>query len=249
MYERLRALLLTTIFVSFLTGWSPALAAEAETKFSNQSELGVVIAGGNTKSTTINLKQNSEYSWSKNKVRGYGALLYGKSENEVTARNWHAGLRYERELSPRFSLFAGFLYEVDKFAGFNSQRSFDLGAKYYFIKEEGHYLFNETGYRNTYEDRIDGSAEDSKTSHIARVYVEWGKQLSESTKTKLWVEYLPDFADTNNYRFNFEPSLSMTVEKNFAVKLAYLGKYQNQPATAEKLKFDYTYTTSLVADF
>lgn len=240
------------IFSAFLLYLIPtnfAFAEEVKTTFKNQSELGVVIAGGNTKSQTVNLKTNSEYTWSKNLLRGYGALLYGKADGEINARNWNAGLRYEREVGKRLSLFFGILYEVDKFAGYDSRRSADLGVKYYFIKEQDHYLFNEGGYRYTYEDRVDGSAKDSLTSHIARLYAEWGKNLSETTKIKFWAEYLPDFADSNNYKLNFEPSLQMIVRENFSVKLAYKGNYQNQPATAENLQFDYTYTTSLVADF
>lgn len=221
----------------------------ADTKFSNQSELGVVLAGGNTKSSTVNLKQKSEYVWDKNTLRGEGGLLYGKANDEVNARNWFAGLRYERELSERFSLFAGVLYQVDTFAGFDNRKSIDLGGKYFFIKEEGHYFFNETGYRYTDENRVAGSSPASLTSHILRLYAEWGRNIFESTKVKFWVEYLPDFANTSNYRLNFEPSLQTVMSGTFSLKIAYLGKYQNVPSTAGNVQFDYTYTTSLVADF
>ncbi len=153
-------------------------------------------------------------------------------------------------MSEKFSLFTGFEYESDTFAGFDNRSNFDLGGKYYFITDgDKHYFFNETGYRLSKENRVEGSDPDSITSHIARVYFEWGKQLSESTKTKFWVEYLPDFSNTRNYRFNFEPSLQVSMTKMLSLKMAYLGKYRNEPSTAGNLKFDYTYTTALVADF
>ena len=95
--------LLNVLLLLFVVNPLGAQAEESESKFTNQSELGVVIAGGNTKSQTINLKTNSEYTWTKNLIRGYGALLYGKADGEINARNWNAGLRYERKVGKRFS--------------------------------------------------------------------------------------------------------------------------------------------------
>jgi len=68
---------------------------------------------------------------------------------------------------------------------------------------------------------------------------------------KLWTEFLPDLTDKKNVQINFESSLGVILSKYFSLKLAFLGKYDNEPVLASPAlkKFDYLYTTSLVAKF
>ena len=73
--------------------------------------------------------------------------------------------------------------------------------------------------------------------------------MSKTISGKIWVELLPDLTNSSNLQVNFEPSLSVVLTGNLFLKLAFQGNYDGEPAIAGNKTFDYTYTTSLVAEF
>ena len=83
--------------------------------------------------------------------------------------------------------------------------------------------------------------------HYARAYFEGAKSIAGSLFAKLWTEFLPDLTDKDNFQLNFEPSLNVIISKYFSLKLGYLGKFDNVPAEAGLKKYDWIYTTALVA--
>ena len=217
---------------------------------SHESELGVVASGGNTDSQTINAKQLTAYKWTSNELSSKGNYLYGEANEVKSANSWSLGLRYDRNFSERFGAFLGNLWEGDEFAGVDYKSNVDLGLKYFILKtDDKNYLVSELGYRYTYENRDEASLVDSVTDHYARAYLEAGYQLSESVSAKLWLEYLPNLSDSDDYLINFEPSLSVALSSIFSMKVAYLGKYDAQPSAAGNKDYDWLYTTSLLAKF
>lgn len=239
------------LFFLLLVFTSDLLFAEGPNEgWNHSSEAGIALVGGNSSSETIHLKQETKYGWEKNLLKLNGHYLLGKSSGIESAKNWSAGLRYERTLSEQFSAFVGNSWNGDKFAGFDYRANIDAGGKYLFINtDKANYLFSETGYRFTYEKRIPLVTPNSDSQHIIRLYFEGGKALSESITAKLWVELLPDISDTKNFAYNFEPSLNVSVSSHLALKLAFLGRYDALPAIAGNKKFDSLYTTSLLANF
>lgn len=165
-------------------------------------------------------------------------------------RQWGLGLRYEHIINDKFSVFVGPGVEGDTFAGYVTRINADLGGKYtFFNTDKKNYFFNETGYRYSSEKRVPSAGSISITSHYLRTYFELAHTLSESTFFKLWLELLPDLSNSSNFLMNFEPSFNVIMSNHLSLKLAYLGKFDNQPAVATNSKLDYTFTTALVADF
>jgi hypothetical protein len=222
-------------------------------KWSHESELGAAIAGGNTNSKTITFKQTTSYAWSKNLLRLDGMFLYAFSNGTKTGQQWMAGLRYERIMTNWLSLFLGHNWQGDIFAGYDYRVNNDIGAKMWIVEgdKKNNYLFNETGYRFTYENRIAGVVPASLKLHYVRIYFEGAKSLTDILFAKVWTEFLPDLEHKSNFQFNFEPSLGVVLTKYLSLKLGFLGRYDNQPTiqTPVLKKFDYLYTTSLVAKF
>ena len=226
---------------------------EKPSSWSHESELGVALAGGNTDSKTINFKQVTSYEWSRNLLRLDAMFLYGFSDGKKSAEQWLGGLRYERALSEHFSAFLGHNWNGDIFAGYDYRINNDIGVKYYIVPgdKKNNYFFNETGYRFTYEKRVSGSDPLHLNISYIRVYFEGSKSLSEILFLKVWTEFLPDLTDKANLQFNFEPSVGVKLTKYLSLKLGVLGKYDNKPTLQIPAlkKFDYLYTTSLVAKF
>lgn len=232
-----------------LPAWSWAEESEKKPKdgIAHESEVGVVIIGGNSKASTYNAKQMTGYRFGKNELTATTSILLGTAASNITTRYWTAGIRYDRYINDRLSLFAASLWEGDTFSGYEYRINMDLGAKYYWIQAgDNDYAFNELGYRYRNEHTIDASV---IISHFARVYTEAAKSINDRVFAKIYVEILPDLADTENYQVNFEPSLRVSLSSALALKLAYQGRFDNKPAVSGLEKFDYKYSTALIAKF
>lgn len=223
-------------------------------EWDHSSELGVVIATGNTESRTENAKHESKVNWAeKNTFKAFGSYIHTFTEVDATETDfeiWDFGGRYDRKVSKKVSLFFGNSWEGNRDAGYSYRTNIDLGAKYDFYKDSKHDYFNtEAGYRFTYEEKTPGSSPASERKHIARVFFGYGKEFREGVHFKWWVEFLPDLSETENIEINTEPSLSVALTDLLSLKVAYLIKYDNVPATDGNERLDSLYTTTLVANY
>lgn len=236
------------LFLTFaLTFCHNAFAIEAtESKITNESEVGVAVASGNTKSKNYNVKQANAYKFDANTLKFDARFLNSFSNDVESARYLFGGLRYERELNDKFSLYAAEGFESDKFAGYHLRHLNDVGAKYSIIKEETFYWLAEAGYRYTNEKFNDGT-HDYKNS--IRTYTELEKKWNPSVSTKYFVEYIPNIDESKDYQINTELSVSAALTSVFSIKSAYLLRYDHMPAPASTTKTDTLLTTALVAKF
>jgi len=223
-----------------------AFAQDAK-KFSHESELSVVTAGGNSKLETYNAKTSNTYKLNTANLLAFGGhYTLGSASEVISTRNWDANLRFEHVLNEKFNVYLGEIVEGDKFSGFTERYNSDFGFKYKLIATDKLNLFTELGYRYTIQKAVDGS---EQKDHKARLYAEGNKVFSESFNGKLWVEYLPNFSDSDDWSLTFEPSLAFTMSSNFSLKFAYKGIYDQKPAVSGNKKFDFLYTTALIAKF
>jgi putative salt-induced outer membrane protein len=223
------------------------LSASARAELKNESQAGVVIAGGNSRSQSLSLQQENSYTWEKNTLGFKGNFLQSKSFGVLDAKRWDAALRYERALTDRLSVFLGQGVESDRFAGFMQRYNTDIGPKYIFIKNQGGLDWSgELGYRYSLERRLDSTR---VHKNQVRAYTELNKKWNEGTSSKFWVEYLPNFSQSEDWLLNSELSTSAAFNAVFSVKLAYLIKYDNEPAPSAIHRTDSLFTTALVAHY
>ena len=232
-----------TIFNLMLV--SLPIAAHAEWK--NESQAGIVITGGNSRTQSLNLKSESQYSFTKNTFRFDANYLQAKQSGVKSAESWMLGLRYERAFRETLSGFLAQSVEGDRFAGILQRYNTDVGAKQYLYKRPKDFeWFLEGGYRFTSEHSSDGIKQNFQKG---RLYTEAEKFWASATSTKLWLEYIPNFTRSQAWLFNGEVSASSALNSIFSVKTAYLVKYNNEPPVASAMKTDTAFTTSLVAKF
>ena len=231
---------------------SALICSSVFAKFSHESELSMVVVGGNSESETYYAKTQNIYELNKNKFTLGGHYTLGSSkadgdlESEITVRNWDINLRYDRSLTQKIGLFLGEQIEGDKFSGYDKRYNTDFGLRYDFIKNDKTTLYSDLGYRYTVEKKVDNT---ETKDHKARVYLENTNVHNETLSSKFWIEYLPNFSESEDWIINFEPSLKVNLHKMLSLKLAYKGTYDNQPAVLGNKKFDYAYTTALIAKF
>ena len=131
-------------------------------------------------------------------------------------------------------------------AGFERRFNSDIGGKYGIFKAETFRWDAELGYRYTSEDR---TTPPNLYSNFGRVYTELSKDWTPTSSTKFWVEYLPNFTHPKAFLLNSELSATSVLTTIVSVKLAYLLKYNADPAAGITQKADTFFTTSLVAKF
>lgn len=247
--------ILLLLIVLFTQSLSFAQAGKEETSDSSssfidnlkhQSEASLVQVTGNTESESYSAKQKTSYTQDLNSYTLMGSYLRTKANSTETARSWDTSLRYERELSTMWSAFLQQGAESDVYSGYVQRDNSDIGGKYFIIKSEPKHFLTELGYRyiKTYSTL-------GQTTYVnsARLYLEYAQSLNESVRAQVWIEYLPNFKDSDAYLINYEPSLSVMLSKVFSLKVSRLTKYQNVPPAGKDKKEDVRFTTSLVANF
>ena len=251
---------LLTLFLSSLA--TAADATKGKVSFKNETEVGIVIVGGNTNTEVYNAKTLNDWTLSESAILTLGgSYLEGRKLNEVTdvmevdAKQWDAILKFEKRLSDIWSSVFSQNIESDKFNGYAQRYNTDVGLKWRAIDDKDFYIHTEIGYRYTIENNVDDNKNDqgfedgTRKDNKARLYYEMGGTVNTNIKGKFWVEYIPNFGETQDWLLNFEPSLSMILNNTFALKLAFEGRYDNQVNVDGNKKFDYTYTTNIVATF
>ncbi len=221
--------------------------SDVRAEFTNKTEGGLVITSGNSRTQSIQGKHLSVYHWDSNDLSLKSSFLKGKSDGVLNAKKWDASLRYERTFTEFFSGFLSQGVESDRFAGYQQRFNSDVGPKYFFIKEQNDWnWFGEGGYRYSRERRTNGSKSNSTKG---RLYTEVAKKWGTGSSSKLWLEYVPNFSNSNDWLFNSEFSTEAALGSILSLRVAYLLKYDNQPDSVDKKKADSTLTTSLVASY
>ncbi len=225
--------------------WGSLLSVSAMAEFKNESEVSMVVTGGNTEVEVYNAKTTNEYTLDKNTFTLGGHYMYGTTTNVISSRNWDINGKYERLLSKHLGTFLGVVYEGDEFAGIDSRLNTDLGASYHYIKTEKLDGRIELGARHRTEKSIQGTKLDQMQG---RAYAVITRKKTEDVELKFWAEYLPNFTTPSDWQINFAPSFQYNFHSSLALKWSYIGKYDNLPVPGNK-KFDFQYVTSLIANF
>lgn len=224
-------------------------AQEAEkSPWAHESEVSVIQVSGNTESESYSAKQKTTYTFDKNIVSTTGRYIQTKAGTVETARSWDLGAKYERTLSEMWAVFAAHGAESDTFAGYVQRDNTDLGGKFYFVKTDAQNIFTEVSYRATQNTKVEGSKHPNGNENKGVVYVEWYQKLNETVSAKIWAKYQHNFTESDYYMLDYEPSLSVMMNKILSLKVSHLTKYQNEPGVGRK-KEDRSLTTSLVAKF
>ena len=242
-----------------------ALSSLAQTPEENKlglhhtSELGYIVVGGNAKSTSLSAKQETWYQMTENLVKLKAQYLRSSAMDPATrqvnetAKNWSTSLRWEHIYSPdKLSVFSEAGILGNEFIGLELGQQYGLGVKYFLMASDNFKWSAEFGYQYLHEEfvtNIDPAQPTYREAHFARLYSKAEYSYSPSVKCSLWVEYLPDIKDSENYRFNFGPEVLTVLSETFSLKFGYEGFYRNIPVNPNPIRLDFRHTTALIANF
>lgn len=229
--------------------WGSESSESNDTPWKHESELGIVVNGGNSQAETLNTKTQSTYALGGDQIRLWGQYIFSATSRIMKVRNWRVASAFDWYFSERTATFFSPGSEGDTFAGYQYRLNMDVGSKHFLIKNKEDSVMAELGYRYRFEKAVDAAIYLYARSHFIRLYIEQLHYWRDGLFTKTWVELMPDLADSQNLNLNFEVSLTSAFNEHFALKLAYGGRYDHQPAVIGDERFDYIYTTSFVANY
>lgn len=244
------------ILVSLLASltFCQAFAADPP-QLTGESEASIVMIDGLSKSETWGAKTKNTYSFENaDNISIFGKYLRtatqaaGAANKSETALNWEAGLRYERVLTKKLNGFIQHKAEADPYNGIFTQRdSTDLGAKYLITQSETTVFLTEIGVRHSTQipDFVDSKGEAKNSTTAGRLYLEVSNKFNEATAGKIWIEHVPNFAESDFNYTKAEASLSVAMNSTLSLKTAY-EIYHREVGPKKDTS---TWTTALVARY
>lgn len=231
----------------FLAGFVLGIAnvgAEESRSFKNETELGIVVTGGNTDVSTLTFKQSNSLIFTSNSIHLHARYLRSTSQEIEQAFQWGFGAKFEQILNDRVGLILGQLVEANPYQKINQRYATDAGVKVHFYRKEKDLTwFAETGYRFTRENYPGSFA----NLNFLRISSEIENYLAESLSAKLGVEFLPNLDRWKGYQFNGAASINAAVSSVVSLKTGYELRYNNEPPVGAKAPSDRIFTTSIVA--
>lgn len=239
---------LLTIGVSLLGLPCIAVAEDANNKsWSDDAELSYVSTSGNSSVSTLaaknlytqKLAEHLSFLW---KLEA----LKGKSDGVMTAERYFTDLRLEYDYTERAYSYVNTGWMTDKFAGVDERVNVGVGGGYKFLNGPQSFLKSEAGVSAVKESYIDNT---DRRFTEGRVFGEYVYAFTKKNKFSQSIEYLHDFDNTGNYRYNSETAVTATMTDNLSLKVSYLIKYDHEPIPSTLGKRDTIFSTAIVASF
>lgn len=229
------------------SGFEGVVRPEDEAKDTTELELsaGGVTAIGNTRSVAITNAGKFRLRRGDNQLSMQTAANYAKAAAsrdegmETTVGNVQGRIRYDRFLTENLAAFLATSLRHDTFQGLDVRLNIDPGFAFYFIDEKLHQFWTELGYDLQYDvrtqdaiaaARADGIVVDkTQTRHNGRAFVGYQNSINPNVSLTTGFEYLQAVPETENFRLNWDVSLSSNVGGAFSVATSFTLKYDNNP--------------------
>jgi putative salt-induced outer membrane protein len=173
-------------------------------------------------------------------VKAKAAFAQTETEGVLSTRSLVAGMRADRFLSPRTSLFTEYDYLRDLFAGIEQRHTVAGGIAYRLVDHAPHQLTIDAGLGYEHEARVD---EESENRAIFTPGLTYRWKLSETSESVEELRYLQAFEDLDDWKLDQAVAITAAINTQFSLKLANTVRYVNLPP----LGFESTDTITSVA--
>lgn len=209
-------------------------------------DLGLVNISGNTDQTTGSAGNKLILISGGWKFTQTFAVTYARTNDSVTTEQWQAGVRGDRDLSKRLTLFVLTDFQRNTFAGLRSRLSPSFGLSAMAIAAPRDTLRLEAGGGYTFQRAVPpDSGRNFPAGRFAAIY---HHQLSAKASFEEAVEFLPNFDVSADYRINSETAITAPITAGIAMKASYVVHYEGLPEPGFK-KTDRILTTGIQVTF
>ncbi len=207
---------------------------------------GLVSTSGNTNNTSLNVGDQivgHRDGWTLTQTF---SLVYGKNDSVVTTSLWRAGVRGDRAIAKRASLFVLATFDRDSFAGISSRYTPQVGIAAAVVAAPRDSLQVELGATYTWLNAV--RPDTARTSAGARLAAHYEHFLSAKSVISEAFEYLPNLKDGHDYRINSETDVVAPITAGIAMRAGYTIRYNALPVDDHK-STDRILTTGIQVTF
>ena len=203
--------------------------------------LGASWASGNSDSKSVNVTADAVKATQYDKWTLYGRMLYGEDENQTTSDQLSAGVRYDRDITPKWFHFGILDWLRDRPANLNRRISLNSGLGYHFYKRDDGFWDVFAGLGYSHDDLVaQTEVADAQRSNYGRAELLIGEQsehrISDTATLKQRLSFFPSLEDSDSYRGVFDVSLSVAVNRRFDLTAALNYRYNSEPGTGLEKK-------------
>jgi putative salt-induced outer membrane protein len=203
--------------------------------------LGYVQTSGNTQLSTVNIADRLTFRPSQQWTFAQtAAWVYGYNDSTETANQLLAGLRADRNLGPRFSVYALAGYERNPFAGIERRFDEGFGLSWKAVTVPKHRLSLDLGIGNNQQ--VTGGV--STSFFVARVAPRYRFNITDKAYFEESLEFLENLDDTGDLRTASNTVLVAPLTGSIALRFGYQMRYDAEPVPGFK-KLDTTFTSGV----
>lgn len=215
-------------------------AAAAEWK--GNAELGYVQTGGNTDTSSLNLKGKGINDGDEWRTTVEAAALNSDSAGTTTSEKYNFSVQLDWKMSESGYLFARYGYEQDKFGGYNSRMSETVGYGFDILKEDDMTWNAEIGGGARQSEDLAGV---STSDTVVRASTVFNWKISD---TATFSQELKTEGGDAGYTTNSVTALTNQVAGNLSSKISY-SLQNNSKAPAGTKDTDTILAASLVYSY
>lgn len=222
-------------------------AATPKVVWKNHAELSYFQTSGNTSTSSVAVKADSNLSGNGDRLILSFRFLYNENRDVESANRLGFNGRYERTVNNRLFLLLQGGYERDKFSGYDHRAFLGPGIGYDVIKNEDAALkiFASALY---YDDQV-RMTDDSQDYLALSGSVEGFVKPQDNIRLKDAFSASMSTHVAENYRLQNEVGLEVSIAGPLSLGVRYQVQYQNRPPLANVKKTDTSFLTSFIIDF
>lgn len=214
------------------------------------AELSFVMAGGNAESSTVGMGAGLRRKWAGGELKFETAGLRTESStksrravgspddfevleestSELTAENYWARLRLDRDISDHIFSYTGIGWNRNTFAGINGRWTFVGGSGVIWADGERSRFRTDVGGTVTVQNDVVEADRGTQTFAGLRISWDYLQKLTATTSFTSVLVLDESLADTEDFRADFVNSLLVSISGNLAFRTSFQLLYDNLPS-------------------
>jgi putative salt-induced outer membrane protein len=215
-------------------------------KWHDTAEASYVNTNGNSRTSTTAGKNSFSYDFDKaTRLELEGGGLGTRSAGQVTAEQYYAREKTQRNFSERDYVFENYRWDKNRFAGIANLQviSIGVGRDLWKTKTDLWTFEAAPGYLNE-----EFTNAPRRSVGTVRAYTRYSHDFTPTSKFSQDVEYIQSLADKRDSRINTETDLTTALSSHFSVKTSFIWKRSTQPPAGVH-KDDEITSFALLANF
>ncbi|WP_439642459.1 DUF481 domain-containing protein [Gemmatimonas sp.] len=200
--------------------------------------LGFSQTNGNADAMAANVTNKVRYTFAGWSLQQDLAFFYGEANAKVNTNFWNGGVRGERVVAERVSLFVASRYDRNVVQGIENRFQQGFGVTVRALDDRANRLNVALGGSVFSQQLTPGSvAKVSRAFPAARAAVDYRRKLTDLAYVQQSAEYLPAIGDTaSSFFVNTESAVVAPLSKSIGLKVGYVIRYNSEPPVRNSIQ-------------